>query len=203
MPPRPPHFRLRGSSLSGAPQSPLSPESVTSPETEGDSADGPPTPATSFRPLAPVYTPAAASAAAASADSSAVTPPDAQQQPHRQQIMARGRYGAGGVAKENGATPRSSAAPSPRQDPQPQPQPQQPQGEPVHEAAAQTLKLLRESRDPAVAPFAAAAAELFGNDGAAGRGQQQPTLQQQDLGLLGNVLMGQLRASVVLNPFGL
>lgn len=236
LPPRPPHSRLRASSLSGAPPPPLSPESVTSTETDTESEDGPPTPAASFPPLAPVYTPAAA---AASVESSA-TPPDVrsypccfkmcgssiaaadlqircllnselrcvlsnlqqqQQQPAaRQQILARGRYG---VARENGATPRSSAAPSPRQEgngvqPQQQllQQPQQQQRESVHEAAARTLKQLRESRDPAIAPFAAAAAELFGGDGAAGRGQQQPTLQQRDLGLLGNMLLGQLRGSV-------
>lgn len=104
----------------------------------------------------------------------------------RPQILARGRYGVG----MNGVTPRSSA-PSPRQQSPAQP-PAQPQQPPLHETAARTLALLSNSRDPAVAPFAAAAAELFESS----NGSVDSGSQQRDLGLLGNVLMAQWRASV-------
>jgi hypothetical protein len=116
----------------------------------------------------------------------------------RQQILARGRYGAGGSVREHGAVPQASAAPSLRQNLQPPPLPppqQQQQRELVHEIAVQTLKQLRESNDPAVAPFAAAAAELFSSNNMADEGQEQAAFKQRDLGLLGNMLMDQLRVS--------
>jgi hypothetical protein len=63
--------RLHSSSLDGAPMSPLSPESVTSPEVDAGPEGGLTTPKSFLPPLAPVYTPAAA---AGSMTSSATYP---------------------------------------------------------------------------------------------------------------------------------
>ena len=112
-----------------------------------------------------------------------------QQQLVRQQILARGRYGAGGIVREQGATPQSTTTTLPRQVAQQQAVQQL---EPVHVTAARTLQQLRESADPAVAPFAAAAAELFCSNSMAAEAQ----MQQRNLGLMGTVLMNQLRVSV-------
>jgi hypothetical protein len=116
------------------------------------------------------------------------------QQPQlvRQQILARGRYGAGGVVREQGATPQSTTSTLSRQGLQQQQQQQHsaPQLESVHVTAMRTLQQLRESADPAVAPFAAAAAELFSNNSMAVERQTQ-----RNLGLMGIVLMDQVRGS--------
>ena len=68
---------------------------------------------------------------------------------------------------------------------------QRPQLESVHVTAMRTLQQLRESADPAVAPFAAAAAELFISNSMAAEGR----MQQRNLGLMGTVLMDQIRGS--------
>ena len=113
------------------------------------------------------------------------------QQPQlvRQQILARGRYGAGGVVREQGATPQSTTTTLSQQ--QQQQQHSVPQLESVHVTAMRTLQQLRESADPAVAPFAAAAAELFSSNSMAAEGR----MQQRNLGLMGTVLMHQVRGS--------
>lgn len=66
--------RLHSSSLNGAPTSPLSPESLTSPEVDVGPDDGLTTPKSFLPPLAPVYTPAAAAGSMASS----ATPPEAR-----------------------------------------------------------------------------------------------------------------------------
>lgn len=176
LPPRPPPAQPSGRSgrTNPAPYSPLSPASVTSPETEA----APETPEL-----------AASSAASPAASSAAAAPP----QP-RQQMLARGRYGANGVAPTT-PDPRT-ASPQPANDAAAaaaaQPSLQQQRHQAMQQSVAQMLALLGRSADPAVAPFAAAAQELF-RPQSGPQGSEPPP--QPDLGLLGNALMSQWRAA--------
>ncbi len=176
LPPRPPPAQpsSRSARTNPAPYSPLSPASVTSPETEAS----PETPEL-----------AASSAASPAASSAAAAPP----QP-RQQMLARGRYGANGVAPTT-PDPRT-ASPQPADDAAAaaaaQPSPQQQRHQAMQQSVAQMLALLGRSADPAVAPFAAAAQELFGPQSGP-QGSEPPP--HRDLGLLGNALMSQWRAA--------